>query len=172
MHRIRELYELYNQAVFRYFLRMTGNRDEAAELTQETFYQACLSVLRFRKQSSLKTWLYSIARNVYLKSLRNKGKPHALSPAESETFGFEPAGGDNPADVLILKEERDRVREALTRLPENYRSILILKEFEQMTNEEIAGIFDQTPNWVRVTFFRAKRQLGEIYRNLEGDDQC
>jgi len=65
MKRIIELFELHNQAVFRYFLRMTGNWEETGELTQETFYQSCLSLYRFRQESSLKTWIFTIARNVY-----------------------------------------------------------------------------------------------------------
>lgn len=78
---------------------------------------------------------------------------------------------DMPAESLILKEQRDRVREALARLPENTRTILILKEYEQLTYDEIAGVFGQTVNWARVTFFRAKRQLGQIYQELEGDNR-
>ncbi|MBA1335992.1 MAG: hypothetical protein HPY66_1811 [Firmicutes bacterium] len=79
MERIKELYELYKEAVFRYFLRMTGNWEESSELTQEVFYQACLSIFRFRKESSPKTWLFSIARNVYLKKLREKGRHKTLA---------------------------------------------------------------------------------------------
>lgn len=72
MERIVQLYELYKKSVFGYFLRMTGNKEEAADMTQETFYQACLSLFRFRGKSSHKTWLFSIARNVYLKSVRER----------------------------------------------------------------------------------------------------
>lgn len=172
MKRIKELYQLHNQAIFRYFLRMTANREEAEELTQETFYQACLSIFRFRQDSSLKTWLFSIARNVYLKRLCEKNKHQTVSWEENLPFkGQDTRESDPPAQILILKEERERMREALARLPENARTILILKEYEQLTYEEIAGIFGQTVNWVRVTFFRAKRQLGLIFRELEGEDR-
>jgi len=172
MERIIKLYELHKEAILRYFLRMTGNWEEAGELTQETFYQACLSIFCFKKESSLKTWLFSIARNVYLKKLREKNKHKALSWEENlplnEQNTQEP---DSPAQLLILKEERERIQKALARLPENARSIIILKEYEQLTYEEIAGIFGQTVNWARVTFFRAKRQLGQVYRELEGDNR-
>jgi len=172
MKRIKELYQLHNEAIFRYFLRMTGNGEEAGELTQETFYQACLSIFRFRKESSLKTWLFSIARNVYLKKLCEKNNHKILSWEENlplnerNTQEFV-----SPVQLLILKEERARIQEALVRLPEKARTILILKEYEQLSYEEIAGVFGQTVNWVRVTFFRAKRQLGQVYRELEGDNR-
>jgi len=168
MERIIKLYELYKEAIFRYFLRMTGNWEEAGECTQETFYQACLSLYRFRQESSLKTWLFSIARNVYLKNIRNKNKHKSVAWEE----GLSLNESDSPPEVLILKEERERIQKALYRLPENARTIIILKEYEQLTYEEIAGIFQQTVNWVRVTFFRAKKQLGQVYRELEDDHQC
>jgi RNA polymerase sigma-70 factor (ECF subfamily) len=172
MERIKELYELHNEAIFRYFLRMTGNWEEAAELTQETFYQACLSLYRFRQESSLKTWLFSIARHLYLKHLRRKSK-HRTTAWEEDAFANDRISreADVPSELLILKEQRERVQEALTRLPENARTVLILKEYEQLTYEDIAGICGQTVNWARVTFFRAKRQFGQVYRELEGDDR-
>lgn len=170
MERIIKLYELYKEAVFRYFLRMTGNFEEAGEFTQETFYQACLSLYRFRQESSLKTWLFSIARNVYLKNLREKSKHNTLAWEEDLPFNNRNiSGADPPAEILILKEERERMQKVLARLPENARTIIILKEYEQLTYEEIAGIFHQTVNWARVTFFRAKKQLGQVYRELEDD---
>ena len=54
MERIVQLYELYKESVFGYFLRMTGNKEEAADMTQETFYQACLSLFQFRENHPIK----------------------------------------------------------------------------------------------------------------------
>lgn len=172
MNRIRELYELHYETIFRYFLRMTGNWEEAGDLTQEAFFQACLSIYRYRQESSLKTWLFSIARNVYLKRLRKDRKYMILPLRDGPAFG-EQSNQVNylPADLVVLKEERERVQAALKKLPENMRTILILKEFEQLSYEEIAGIFSQTANWARVNYFRAKKQLAQVYRELEGDYQ-
>ncbi|MEL7563862.1 MAG: sigma-70 family RNA polymerase sigma factor [Dehalobacterium sp.] len=170
MERIIKLYELHKEAIFRYFLRMTGNWEEAGEFTQETFYQACLSLYRFRQESSLKTWLFSIARNVYLKNMRDRNKHKSITWEEGLSINEESINeSDSPSEVLILKEERERILKALSRLPENARTMIILKEYEQLTYEEIAGIYHQTVNWVRVTFFRAKKQLGQVYRELEDD---
>lgn len=172
MERIIQLYELHKGAIFRYFLRMTGNWEEAGELTQETFYQACLSLYRFRQEASLKTWLYSIARNVYLKHVRDKSKHQTVIWDEDINFPEENIKESNsPAELLILKEERERVIEALGQLSETARTIIVLKEYEQLSYEEIAGIFSQTVNWARVTFFRAKKQLGQIYRELEDEQK-
>jgi RNA polymerase sigma-70 factor (ECF subfamily) len=150
---------------------MTGNTEEARELTQETFYQVCLSIFRFKNQASLKTWLFSIARNVYLKRIRD-GNKHKLLSFEDDIALPRPTLQelDSPAELLIQKEERERIQVALSQLSENARSVIILKEYEQQSYEEIAGVMGQTVNWVRVTFFRAKQQLGQVYREMEGDN--
>jgi len=170
MDRIKALYELYNGAVYRYFLRMTGNSEAAGELTQEVFFQACLSLHRFKQEASLKTWLFAIARNVYLKHLRQKSQEPAMAWEENYALRRDPSQEDiNPAEKLISDEERARVQNALSRLPENIRTLIVLKEYEQLSYREIAGIFGQTENWARVNFFRAKKQLGQVYRELEGE---
>lgn len=172
MEKIRELYELYKETIFRYFLRMTGDGEEAGELTQETFYQVCLSFYRFRNESSPKTWLFSIARNVYLKNLRDKkSRKVVLWEEDFSLNGPKFSGLDTPAELLILKEERKIIGKALAELSETFRTILILREYECLSYEEIAGVFGQTVNWARVNFFRAKRKLGERYRELGGDDR-
>lgn len=170
MERIKNLYVLHKEAVYRYFLRMTGNGEEAGELTQETFYQACLSIYRFKKTASLKTWLFSIARNVYLKNLRQKGTHKVLLWGQEEfpnSVDMHIREGSLPDQALILKEDKERIRKALFRLSENDRTIIILKEYEQLSYEEIAGVFDQSVNWARVTFFRAKKRLKQFYEELE-----
>jgi len=171
MKRIKKLYELYKEFILRYFLRMTGNLEEAGELTQETFYQACLSIHRFRQQSSAKTWLYAIARNVYLNNLRKKGKDKSIPWGDKVLPSEKTLVNEDPSELIVLQEKKERITKALTLLPEKGRTVLILKEYEQLGYEEIAEIFDQSVNWVRVTFFRAKNQLYQVYKDLEGDDE-
>jgi len=166
MERIKELYELYKEAIYRYFLRMTGNREEAMELTQESFFQACLSLPGFKGQASLKTWFFAIARNVYLKYLRKKEKNRVELLLADVQYQRETAC---PLEELVVKEELARVQQALKLLPESARTVIILREYEELSYEEIAEIFGRTVNWARVTFFRAKKQLGEVYRKLEGE---
>ena len=172
MERVRQLYELYKELIFRYFLRLTGNMEEAGELTQETFYQACLSIHRFHHKSSAKTWLYAIARNVYLKNLRSKNKDKWLTVADYSWLERESEESvSDPGEQLIIKETRERIAQALLKLPESARTVLILKEYEQLNYEEIAEICGQSVNWARVTFFRAKKRLYQVYHDLEGAER-
>lgn len=169
MDRVRELYQLYKEPIFRYFLRMTGDWEEAGELTQEVFFQACLSLYRFRNEASLKTWLFSISRNVYLKHLQKEKRNKILVFEEAQSALDELSTGDSdaPDEIVVCREEQARVRQGLAQLSENARTVIILKEYEQLSYEEIAKICGQSINWARVNFFRAKKQLGQIYRELE-----
>ncbi|MDD2573970.1 MAG: sigma-70 family RNA polymerase sigma factor [Firmicutes bacterium] len=170
MERITFLYELHRKPIFGYFLRMTGSKEEASELTQETFYQACLSLYRFKGEASLKTWLFSIARNVYLKFVREKGKRKEMIREGPFSENLPAPGSPDPsAEALILKEEHERIRKGLARIPEKDRTIIILKEFQGLSYEEVATVFDQTVNWARVNFFRAKKRLVNIYSEQEVD---
>jgi len=171
MERVQQLYELYKNLILRYFLRLTGNMEEAGELTQETFYQACLSIHRFHQKSSAKTWLYAIARNVYLKNLRKKSKDKWL-PFDKYPWSDTEFRVEDPGEQIVIQEARERIAHALLKIPENHRTVLILKEYEQLSYEEIAEICGQTVNWARVTFFRAKRNLHQVYQELEGDEQA
>lgn len=170
MERVQQLYELYKKLILRYFLRLTGNMEEAGELTQETFYQACLSIHNFHQRSSAKTWLYAIARNVYLKNLRKKSKDKYL-PLDEYSWSDTEFRAEDPGEQIVIQEAREKIAQALLKLPENARTVIILKEYEQLSYEEIAEICGQTVNWVRVTFFRAKKNLLQIYQRLEGDEQ-
>jgi len=76
---------------------------------------------------------------------------------------------DSPLEILVEKEELKKFQQVLEKLPENFRTIIILREYEQFSYEEIATIFGQTVNWARVTFFRAKKQLVDTYRKLEDE---
>src|ERR1051326_7443272 len=70
MVEIEDVFRAHQQQVFAYFLRLVGNRADAEELTQETFVRACAAALRFRGDSSVKTWIFGIARRVLLEASR------------------------------------------------------------------------------------------------------
>ncbi|MFZ7101095.1 MAG: RNA polymerase sigma factor [Peptococcaceae bacterium] len=170
MERVKQLYELYKGPIMRYFLRLTGNKEDAVELTQETFYQACLSIHRFGQRSSAKTWLFAIARNVYLKSISRRGRDMSTPWGDKPFPEMKDSEARDPGEMIVIKEEWENIAYALLQLSETARTILILKEYEQLSYEEISEIFGQSVNWARVTFFRAKKQLYKVYQELQGDD--
>lgn len=161
MHEIEEIYLAYAPRISKYLYGLTGDPFVAEELTQETFYQALLSVARFRGQSKLSTWLYSIARNVYLKHARRLRR-EARYPADL------PAQPDDPTEEVDRMETREMLVKALGLLPEKQRTILILREVEVMSYAEIAQVLGSSQASIKVGLYRARAKLREAFARLEG----
>jgi len=111
--RLEDLYTELHEPIYRFLAALTGDPDVAEELTQETFLQAILSLPRFRRESSLTTWLYAIARNQYRKRVARESRKPPLEPPAI------PCGP--PDEVAERQEERRRLFRALAALPEAHR---------------------------------------------------
>ncbi|OPX87856.1 MAG: ECF RNA polymerase sigma factor SigE [Pelotomaculum sp. PtaB.Bin104] len=164
MKSFTQLYQEYRPMIFRYLYRCTGSYDLAEELTQETFYQAALSIAGFRGESGVSTWLYRIARNVRSKHRR---KASRLLPAEPAWFETAAATNGDPEESLCEAELAGRVESVLASLPENYRSVILMREVENLSYEEIGAALGKSPQAARVILFRAKKRFREIYSTLE-----
>lgn len=170
MRSLHELYHRHKGAVFGYLWRMTGSTDEADELTQETFYQAVLSIHRFRGEASVKTWLLKIARNLFLKRLRQRQREEGLlDPEAALEQAVDPEAG--PLQRLVLQDEREALNRALARLPEQYRTALILREVQELSTAEVAAILDKSEATVRVLLHRARQRLHQLYQREEEPGQ-
>lgn len=167
MKNLTEIYIELRDPIFGYLLRLSGDYNLAEELTQDTFYRALLSLPKFREESSVKTWLYAIARNTYLNWLRKNHSKGIVFTSFDEEFLSPNDSHTDPAEQLLEKERRLIFNKSLYILPETYRTVIIFREIEELSYREIANILGKTENWARVTFFRAKQKLKEIYANSE-----
>ncbi len=158
--RLEDLYTELHEPIYRFLAALTGDPDVAEELTQETFLQAILSLPRFRRESSLTTWLYAIARNQYRKRVARESRKPPLEPPAI------PCGP--PDEVAERREERHRLFRALAALPEAHREALVLREYEGLSYAQIGQVLGRSETWARVTCFRARRMLKEAYLKLEG----
>jgi len=156
-----ELFARYSAAVFGYLHRMSGDRHLAEDLTSETFYRAMRALDGFRGDSSMKTWLLRIARNLYLN--RKKRDQRSSSLEDLEEKGIVPAAADaDPESRLIQDEESEAVRRALRALPEDDRSILLLCAQEGLPCREIADVLGISVTAAKVRLFRARRRLAGL----------
>lgn len=171
MKNLTEMYLELRDPVFRYLLRLSGDYDIAEELTQETFYRALLAFPKFRRESSVKTWLYSIARNTYLSMIKKTCPKEVIFTAFDGTQHLSEGDYTDPAEQLIENEQRTVLKKALSGLSETYRTVIILREFEELSYAEIASILGKTENWARVTFYRAKQNLKKVYVSVEGRNE-
>ena len=154
-----ELVLKYQNRLFSAVSNAFGDQTEAEDVVQETFVQAFTKLASFRSESSFYTWLYRIAFNTSIS--RNRRKRPTVSVEQSrEVFGREPQGSDeDPRDELERKERAVEVHAALQRISDEHRSILVLREIEDMDYEAISQVLDLPIGTVRSRLHRARLQL-------------
>ena len=149
-----KLYKTYYMRVFSYAMTLTGNRAQAEEITQETFFRAYSAQRRFRGDSDEATWLCAIAKKYYLDEQRRRSR-HKPIPEEVP---------DSAKEIGRIAEDREssfQVHLALHQLDEPFREVFTLRVFGELSFREIGIIFKKTENWARVTYHRARLKLRE-----------
>ena len=149
-----KLYEAYYMRVFSFVMTLAGDRAQAEEITQETFFRAFSKRNDFRGESDEATWLCAIARNLFLDEKRRQGKQETLPEELPDTGkGIEQTAADRDTSF--------RIHMALHALEEPYREAFELRVFGELSFREIGMIFGKTENWARVTYHRARLRLQE-----------
>jgi RNA polymerase sigma-70 factor, ECF subfamily len=161
---MKELYELYERYIFRYLYGLTLDFYKAEELTQETFFQLLKSLHRFRGDCHVSTWIYKIARNVFNEYCR-KNKVTDVSIDES-LLDF--PDRDGPEEAFDRKENNRLIKVALIKVPEKQREVLWLRDWQELSYEEIASITGHSVSWVKVNIHRARLAFKRAY--CEGGD--
>ncbi len=160
----------YEKQIFNLIYRFTKDQDTVAELAQETFLKAYRAIGDFKGRSSFYTWLRQIAINNSINYLHSRRDIVSLdADSNTETYIQEPHNSSrpNPETYALTHEEITTVRIALDLLPEQFRSILLMREFEDMSYEEIAAILDCPVGTVRSRLFHARRLLKETIDSLQ-----
>ena len=141
------------EAVFHYVLTLTRDETAAQDVTQETFLKALRSGPGFAGNSSLYTWLCAIARHTWIDLYRKQGREtSALSePPESVSCTVE--------DTVVRHDEALELHRLVHQLRDPYKEVFSLRVFGQLSFQEIAGLFEKTESWARVTYYRARKQI-------------
>lgn len=161
MKDFQELYKKYNQEIFHYLLRWTnGRKDLAEELVQETFYQVYVSLVRFRGNSSIRTWIYQIAKNVACKYYEKNPIWKSLE-SDLEIEGLA-NNGKTMEQGLIEKEERELLQKAIMELPDKYRDVMIYRIYYELSYEKVAETMDISVPSAKVLFHRAKKKIQDM----------
>lgn len=165
------LVERHQNRVFNVCYWMLGNRDEAADASQDAFVRAFRSLSNFRGDSAFGTWLHRIAVNAAIDTGQRRKRapmPYSdLTPTNTEDDGarteIEPStpASDDPAQRTLREERRRAVRSALATLPEHYRLVLVLLDIEGYSYEEIARTLKLPLGTVKSRINRARCVLRE-----------
>ena len=159
------LVQEHQNAVYHLALRMVGNPQDAADLTQEIFLQAYRSLVSFRGESRFFVWLYALARNRCTDFLRRQKPVLSLTMEDDAEASAElelPDFRFSPETVLEQKELRNAIERAMQRLSPSEREILTLREYNGCSYDEIAQLLSLEPGTVRSRIFRARKKLCAI----------
>jgi len=157
--RFGQLVRKHQDRLYNTLVRFVGCRELALDLAQEAFIQALVKLHTFEQNSAFYTWLYRIAFNLAITHLRRR-RPEISVEAVREAGGPEPVGdGDAPDRQLERNEDARQVHQAIGRLSEEHRAILLLREMEGLCYTEIAEILDLPVGTVRSRLHRARNQL-------------
>lgn len=162
MDDLEQLYEKYNRSLYRFLLSMTGSSQDAEELLQETFYQALIHIGQFEGRSSPMTWLCQIGKFLWFKELAKRKKYHNQPVHKMEILK-----DDRILEKLVENEEITKLRNAILKLREPYREVVILHIYGEQSLKEIGLSFNKSESWARVTYYRAKQMLAEQIKKGE-----
>ena len=155
-----KMYEAYYMRVYSYAVTISGSRELAEEITQETFYRAMTKSASFRREADEVTWLCTIAKNLFYDEKRRQKKTGPI-PEDVE------ADGKSIEQIAADRDSSFRVHLALHALEEPYREIFELRVFGELGFKDIGTIFGKTENWARVTYHRARLKLQERMKTDE-----
>jgi RNA polymerase sigma-70 factor, ECF subfamily len=168
----RELYQLFQRRVFKFFAVRGFSSDECAELTQETFIRVFLGIGRLHDASRFATWLFEIAANVYRNELRHRGAAKRDAYEESiddladhqgarqpDAIAALSATAPGPLDVTLHRERLERLRAKLTLLPPQMRRCLYLRLYQDLKYREIAALMRISIETVKAHLHQAQKRL-------------
>ncbi len=176
----RLLVEHYQKRVYNLAYSLVKNREDAADVAQDAFVKAYQSLAHFKGEASFYTWIYRITNNLAIDLLRRRrpGESFDAEPRPLEELAEAPAGvgvlgtrlGTNPQRSALRRELAQKMEEALEQLPEKHRAILLLREVEGLSYEELAEALDIPKGTVMSRLFHARTKMQEILAGyLEGD---
>ncbi len=154
----RALVERHGRTLFRLAHRMTGNEQDAEDVVQETFLRAYRQIAGFDERSSFGTWLYRIAANCSLDSIRAR-KRRSVADGDEEIVATLPSGSPGPEREALSTELRGRVNQAMQELSAAERTAFVLRHFEGMSIEEVSRVLECQPGAAKHSVFRAVQKL-------------
>ncbi|MGH9415882.1 MAG: RNA polymerase sigma factor [Terriglobales bacterium] len=160
------LISLYHQPLYRFILRLTGQADDVGDILQDVFLKVFRSAAHFEGRSSVKTWLYQIALHEASNHRRwwHRHKRREMSLEAEDTSGDSwaerlPDGGESPLSQAMREEQGRQLQHALQQVPEPFHSVLVLREVEGFSYDEIAAIVGVRVGTVKSRLLRGREML-------------
>ncbi|MEW9053250.1 MAG: RNA polymerase sigma factor SigW [Neobacillus sp.] len=164
-----DIVEIYKNSIFQLAFRMLGNRHEAEDIAQEAFIRAYTNINSFNQDLKFSTWLFRIATNLCIDRIRKKKPDYYLDAEVSGTEGLTmysqlPSNTPLPEKELESLELHDTVHKEIMKLPEKYRSVIVLKYIEELSLNEISEILEMPLGTVKTRIHRGREALRQQLR--------
>jgi RNA polymerase sigma-70 factor, ECF subfamily len=164
-----EIVELYKDKVYQISYRMLGNRHEAEDIAQEAFIRAFINIHSFNIDLKFSTWLFRIATNLCIDRIRKKKPDYYLDAEVAGTDGLNmysqiPSKTDMPEKELESLELEETIQKEILKLPEKYRTVIVLKYIEELSLIEISEILNLPIGTVKTRIHRGREALRKQLR--------
>lgn len=156
---LEELYSDIKDKLYSYIMKLSGNRHIAEEIVQETFCRALEQILIGKYELSA-SWFYTVARHLYFDYIKKQSRYTYDVDLDKEDSSI-----SSPDNNLIKSDEAAHIQKVLSQLKDSYREILELREFKELSYEEIAKITGMNLIQVKVTLYRARKKFRELYKS-------
>jgi RNA polymerase sigma-70 factor, ECF subfamily len=163
----------YLDGLYGYAMVLSRNSAEAEDLVQETCLRALRAIDGLRAETSVKSWLFTILRNIWLNQLRQRRTAPDLIELDADENGtYEPADAvQDPHKDFVNKVEREQVRVAIQQLPVEFREIIIFREYEELSYQEIAGLLGCPIGTVMSRLARARSRMRDLLSDKQARPQ-
>jgi RNA polymerase sigma factor (sigma-70 family) len=173
-----ELMQRYKDSIYFMALKMVNNKDDAMDLTVETFGKAFENIEKYKPDFAFSTWLFRIATNNCIDFIRKKRlnvvSLQSISEEDKDEKQLQIASDTlNPEQTSIKKQESEKLKSIVDQLPQRYRTLIILRYYDEQSYEEIAQQLDLPLGTVKAQLFRARDLMSNIMnrrkKNLRSD---
>ena len=161
MESFEEVYQKYLKEVYYFLLRLSGNKETAEELTQQTFAIAFEKLEGFRGECKLSVWLCQIEYYVWTK--RQKRYVNELDANQADQK-------EELLNGIIDQENGQIIRKILHDLQEPYKEVFMLRVMGEVSYRDIGQLFSKSESWARVTYYRAKKMIVEKMGGADDDE--
>ena len=149
------LFDRYRDAIHRLFLQRTGNTEDADDLLQETFIKVYMNLHRYSPEYTFGQWLYTIARNTFIDYVRKRQDDLPID----EKFSSPASNTPTPEESVISMQQRTQIEHYLERLAPRYRTLIVMRFFDEYSYEEIAANLKLPLGTVKTQIHRAREQM-------------
>jgi RNA polymerase sigma-70 factor (ECF subfamily) len=165
------IYDRYEKQIYGLIYRLMGNSEDAFDLTQDVFIKAYKGLDKTQPELNLGAWLHRIASNACLDVLRRRKIVRWLPWDPAVHANITPGDEfDEPEQHIVRRETTEQVQAVLNKLSPKYRLCLVLREYQDLSCEEIGEIMNLSRAAVKSTLFRAREQFREVYEEFQNQN--